>query len=283
MQKRAVLIVAAFLFAMANAAVWYAVATAQGGALTVSFMDVGQGDAILVEGPTGIQMLVDGGRDRAVLRALPRSMGPFDRTLDLVVETHPDADHIGGLPGVFARYAVGMFLEPGIPNDTNATDALIAASDTEPGITKLIARRGQRINLGGGAYADILFPDRDVSDFETNTGSIVMRVVYGKTSFMLTGDSPSQIEDYLAGAYGAALKTDVLKAGHHGSKYSTDDLWLSTLAPSIVVISAGVDNTYGHPAPETMARIEAASAAVLSTMGKGDVVLASDGTRVRRK
>lgn len=251
--------------------------------LTVSFLDVGQGDAILVEGPTGIQMLVDGGRDRSVLRELPRAMGFLDRSIDLVVETHPDADHIGGLPAVFERYAIGKFLEPGIPNDTNATLALTDAVQKEPGIEASLARRGERIMLGSGAYADILFPDRDVSTYETNTGSIVMRVVYGDTSFMLTGDSPSEIEDYLVGLDGAALKTNVLKAGHHGSRHSTDALWLKTLSPDVVVISAGKDNAYGHPHAETLERIRAQGAEILSTVEEGALTFISDGETIIRK
>lgn len=266
-----------------NTVVWVAFFHRPVPALTVSFLDVGQGDAILIQGPTGIQMLVDGGRDRAVLRELPKQMEVFDRTIDVVVETHPDADHIGGLPAVFERYAVAMFLEPGIPNDTNATLALTDAVQNEPGIETALARSGQRIVLGGGAYADILFPDRDVSTYETNTGSIVMRVVYGDTSFMLTGDAPSEIEDYLVGRDGAKLKANVLKAGHHGSRNSTDARWLATVAPDIVVISAGKDNAYGHPHVETMERMRAQGAEVFSTAEQGTIVFKSDGTNVTAK
>ena len=263
--------------------IWFLVLNPKLKHLTVSFLDVGQGDAILVEGPTGIQMLVDGGRDHAVLRELPRQMGPFDRSIDVVIATHPDADHIGGLSSVFERYSVEVFVEPGIPNDTNATFALVSAVDLEPGLQKIVARTGQRIDLGGGAYADILFPDRDVSTYETNTGSIVMRVVYGETSFMLSGDSPSQIEDYLVGRDGIALKTNVLKAGHHGSRNSTGDLWLSAVDPDIVVISAGKGNSYGHPHQETLDRIARSGAEVLSTLGAGAVTFESDGEQVVAK
>ena len=284
MQKRHTLYLLVAAFLAVNAVVWGAVLkTHEEPRLTVSFLDVGQGDAILIEGPTGIQMLIDGGRDRAVLRELPKAMGFLDRSLDVVVETHPDADHIGGLPSVFERYAVGRFLEPGIPNDTNATFALIDAVQKEPGIETAIARSGQRILLGGGAYADILFPDRDVSTYETNTGSIVMRVVYGDTSFMLTGDAPSEIEDYLVGRDGAKLQVTVLKAGHHGSRNSTDALWLKTLAPDLVVISAGKDNAYGHPHTETLERIRAQGAEIVGTAEEGTLTFISDGEAVTRK
>src|SRR3989344_5060951 len=167
--------------------------------LAVSFLNIGQGDAIFIESPTGVQMLIDGGPpDGSVLRELGKAMPFFDRTIDAVVETHPDQDHIGGLPDVFERYKVKTFLEPGIPNDTGATRALARAAEEEQNVTRVLARSGMRLMLGGGAYADILFPDRDVSGVETNTGSIVMRIVYGDTSFILTGDSPQAIEKYLS-------------------------------------------------------------------------------------
>src|SRR5207248_2711106 len=152
----------------------------------------------------------------------------------------------------------GAFMEPGIPDGTNAAAALAAAVQAHPAVKHLIARRGMRIDLGGGAYADVLYPDRDPSKLDTNNGSITMHVVYGTTSFMLTGDLPSEQEDWLVALDkgDAELPTDMLKAGHHGSKYSTDDAWLAALHPSMVAISAGKNNPYGHPAPETISRIK---------------------------
>ena len=248
--------------------------------LRVSVLDIGQGDSILVEGPTGITMLVDGGPSgQGDLAQVGRELGLFDRHINLVVETHPDADHIGGLPAVFNRYQVGAFMEPGIPDSTNASAALAAAAGAEPGVDHIIARRGMRINLGGGAYADVLYPDRDPSKMDTNNGSITMHVVYGSTSFMLTGDLPSPVEDWLTqlDAGDGELPTDMLKAGHHGSKYSTDGAWLAELHPSMVAISAGLNNPYGHPTPETIARIKNEGATIYSTLGKGTIHFVSDG------
>jgi competence protein ComEC len=120
---------------------------------------------------------------------------------------------------------------------------------------------------------------------ETNDGSIVMHLVYGDTSFMLTGDLPSDIEDWLVAldATDGELKSDVLKAGHHGSKYSSDDAWLAAVAPSMVAISAGKDNSYGHPNPETIQRINHEGAAIYSTIEEGTVTFVSNGTRVYKK
>lgn len=266
-----------------NAYVAYAVYASQSAGLRVSVLDIGQGDSILVEGPTGITMLVDGGRSgQTDLAQVGHELGLFDRRIDLVVETHPDADHIGGLPAIFDRYRVGAFMEPGIPDDTAASAALTAAASAEPGVDHLIARRGMRIDLGGGAYADVLYPDRDPSKMDTNNGSVTMHVVYGKTSFMLTGDLPSPVEDWLVQLDGSdgELPTDVLKAGHHGSKYSTDDAWLAALHPSMVAISAGLNNPYGHPNPETIGRIKNEGATIYSTLGKGTIHFVSDGAKV---
>ncbi|HVX91506.1 MAG TPA: MBL fold metallo-hydrolase [Candidatus Paceibacterota bacterium] len=266
-----------------NAYVAYAVYASQSAGLRVSVLDIGQGDSILVEGPTGITMLVDGGRSgQTDLAQVGKQLGLFDRHINLIVETHPDADHIGGLPAIFDRYRVGAFMEPGIPDATSASAALTAAVSAEPGVDHIIARRGMRIDLGGGAYADVLYPDRDPSKMDTNNGSVTMHVVYGKTSFMLTGDLPSPVEDWLVQLDGSdgELPTNVLKAGHHGSKYSTDDAWLAALHPSMVAISAGLNNPYGHPAPETLDRIKNEGAIIYSTLGKGTIHFVSDGAKV---
>ncbi len=255
----------------------------QAGELRVSVLDVGQGDAILVEGPTGTQMLIDGGLGQAVLRELAAVMGPTDRTIDLVVESHPDADHIGGLPSVFDRYQVSYFLEPGIHTDSPVYAALEDAVDHEPGVHWLAARRGMRIDLGGGAHADVLFPDRDPSGMDTNDGSIVMRVEYGETSFMLTGDMPSDVEEWLVTLDGKNLESDVLKAGHHGSKTSTGDAWLAAVSPSIVAISAGEGNSYGHPHADVVERIEQEEIEIVSTITEGTITFVSDGVNIKRK
>lgn len=253
--------------------------------LRVSFLDVGQGDSILIQGPTGVRMLVDGGPDRSVVRELPKLIGPLQRTIDVMIETHPDKDHIAGLADVLETYKVKNIMSPGLPSDTNVYARLVSAVESEPGIQSYLARRGMRIHLGGGAYADVLYPDHDVSRLKaTNDASIVLRVVYGETSFMLTGDMASLIEDELVRSLPISqLRSDVLKVGHHGSKYSTSDLWLQAVSPSVAIILAGKGNTYGHPAPEVLGRIEKQGARILSTMDQGTITLVSDGVRVVEK
>lgn len=247
------------------------------GGLSVSFLDVGQGDAIFIESPTGVQTLVDGGPNAAVLRGLGKRMSFFDRSLDAVVATHPDADHIGGLSEVLERYHVGVFFEPGVSHETGAVSALEAALEKEK-TPRILARRGMRLLLGGGAYADVLYPDRDVSRVaDTNAGSIVLRVVYGEHEFMLTGDAPKQIEQRLTTTYGSALRSDVLKAGHHGSKTSSGETFVKAASPRYVVYSRGCDNRYGHPAPETVALFQKLAIPALDTCERGTITFRSNG------
>ncbi|HEY4489304.1 MAG TPA: MBL fold metallo-hydrolase [Candidatus Paceibacterota bacterium] len=251
--------------------------------LEVHFLDIGQGDSILIEAPGGIDMLIDGGPDRSVMRQLPKKIGIFDRKIDVVIATHPDKDHIAGLPAVFSRYQVSYFIESGVEHDSQYVEALEEAVSSEPSLTVLTARRGMRIRLGEEAYADILFPDRDVSNVETNDGSVILRLVYGDTSFVLAGDAPSKLEDYLVSLDGSALNSDVLKASHHGSKNSTSDTWLQAVDSSIVVISAGRGNSYGHPAPDVVTRILNSGARIYSTIEDGTVTIISDGEEVWMK
>ncbi len=282
MRKQA-LIGVVLLLVIANVFIFHAVLTRP--ELEVAVLNIGQGDSILVRSPAGITMLVDGGPDASVLRELGAVLPFGTRTINVVVETHPDADHIGGLPEVFARYQVDYFLSPAIPDTTNASAALAAAASAEPGLQTIAARRGMRLNLGGGVYVDVLWPDRDPSKFDTNFGSVTMHVVYGTTSFMLTGDLPSPIEDQLVAldANDGELPTDVLKAGHHGSQYSTDDAWLAALRPSMVAISVGAHNRYGQPASSTLARIEHEGAQILRTDQLGRLVFVSDGNSIVRE
>jgi competence protein ComEC len=252
------------------------------GLLTVSFLDVGQGDAIFIDAPSGRQVLIDGGRGATVLQRLSSAMPWWDRSIDAVIATHPDADHIGGLIDVLSRYAVGMVVHSSVEGDTRTAAALEEAMRQE-GAQEVTAIRGQVLELGGGAYIEILFPDRAVPHVETNDGSVVARLVYGDTAFMLTGDAPATVEEYLAALDADSLHADVLKAGHHGSKYSSDPIFLGTVGPHFGIFSRGCDNTYGHPAPEVVARFQDFGIPTLDTCTDGTITFVSDGTTVGRK
>ncbi len=253
------------------------------GKLKVYFLDIGQGDAIYVRTPSGHDMLIDGGPSNMVLRRLAEVMPWYDKSIDVVIETHPDADHIGGLPHVFERYRVGLFIEPGIESK-NAIDDEIRRILKEKGIESQIGRRGTRINFGDGSSFDILYPDKDVSSLkETNDASIVGQIKYGSTSVMLTGDAPKSVESYLVRLDAEKLESQILKAGHHGSKTSSGEEFIKMVNPEKIIISAGKNNRYKHPSEEVMALFASLNIPTLSTAVRGTLVFTSDGKTIERK
>ena len=279
-------ILALSIIACAYALTSYQASIADQGDLRVSFLDIGQGDSIYIRAANGNDVLIDGGPDDSVIRQLHQVMPSYDHDIGLMVETHPDKDHIAGLVTVFEDYRVDEFLHSEISSGTSFDVALHAHASAEPGLEQVIARRGERfiIDSEHGVYLDILFPDQDTAGFkETNDASIVARLAYGTTSFLLTGDSPISVEDYLASIDKDLLKSDVLKLGHHGSKTSSGDLYLDAVKPQYAIVSAGKNNRYHHPNPETVERVTSRNIKILSTMDLGTVTIESDGKSLWRK
>ncbi|MFH1170888.1 MAG: ComEC/Rec2 family competence protein [Candidatus Vogelbacteria bacterium] len=271
------------LLLFANAFIWYVVwRETPKGILTVAFLDIGQGDAIYIEAPNGNQILVDGGSGRQIFRALGEVMPFYDRSLDVVIATHPDADHIGGLPFVLDRFVVGAVLEPGVSSDTNVSQEFKKRVNDGTPLHQL-ARRGMRLRLDRDVALEILFPDQDTIGWETNTASIVARLVYGGNSFLLTGDSPIKIEKYLIALDGTGLQTDVLKAGHHGSRTSSAPEYLAVVHPRYAVISAGLNNRYGHPHQEVLDLFNKLGATILRTDEEGTIIFQSDGVTLTKR
>lgn len=249
----------------------------------VSFLDVGQGDAIFIEAPSGAQILIDGGADSSLLRQLPTVMPWYDRTIDLVVATHPDNDHIGGLIDLLPRYAVANVLVPSTLADTHAWNVFLSEVGKEKtdGARIVTAERGTRISFGD-SYLEVLFPDRLLPGVETNTGCIVTRYVYRDTSFMLPCDTPGDVERYLAVLEKDRLHADVLKAAHHGSKNSSSPLFVGYVDPAYGVYSRGCDNTYGHPAEHTKETFARFNIQTFDTCTDGTVTFVSDGSEVTK-
>jgi competence protein ComEC len=250
--------------------------------LRVSFLNVGQGDAVFVEAPNGNQLLYDAGPPSgASLRALAGVMPLFDRSIDVAVFSHPDMDHIGGFPEVFKRYEVGAVLEPGATSENGVYDAAEAAIVREHA-AHILAHRGMQVNLGGGVVADVLYPDHDMAGSETNSASIVLRVRYGTTAFLLSGDLPQAQEEYVAKEFGDGLHAQVLKLGHHGSRTSSSPYFLAAVHPDIAIISAGKDNRYGHPHKEVVDLLAKLGIPSLKTFEEGTITLESNGETVTR-
>lgn len=263
--------------------IWYAIASEdRAGKLTFAMLDIGQGDALFIESPSGNQILFDGGPNRSVLRELGKMMPFYDRSLDMLVVTNPDKDHFSGFIDVLGSYKVSKILEPGTVG-ASGEYALFEEEAKEEGAEHLLARRGQVLAIGGGAFIEILFPDRDISGVGTNDGSIIAKLVYGRTSFLLTGDTTEAVEEYLAHLDGTHLDVDVLKVGHHGSRTSTSVALLGFASPAYALISAGKDNSYGHPHQEVLDRLGDFEVETLGTYEHGTIIMVSDGESVRIK
>lgn len=248
------------------------------GILKFEVLDIGQGDALWIESPTGIQVLVDGGPNNTLLKEIPKVMPWYDRHIDMLVVTNPDKDHYEGFISLLKKYSVDVVLEPGTVSKTE-TYALLEKEISNKKIPKVLARRGQIVDLGGGAYLQILFPDRDVSGLSSNDGSLVMKLVYGNTSVMLQGDSTDNIEHYLSSIDGENLKSTILKAGHHGSRTSSSEEYVSLVKPEMTVISSGVNNDYGHPHNETLETMQKLKIPTYDTCNNGRLILESDGEK----
>lgn len=248
--------------------------------LTVTFLDVGQGDATLIKTPSGVQVLIDGGRARSVNRPLSQELPFYDRSLDMVIATHADSDHIGGLIEVLQDYQVSRIAVPIQPSETPAYTAFRQAvknEATRDGAQVDELARGDIIDLGGGAYLLTLFPLRGHASSDSNESSLILKLIYGDTSVILTGDSPQVIEKYLAALDGELLDADILKVGHHGSDTSSAEVFISAASPDFGVVSAGADNSYGHPTPSVMARLVAQSVETICTCEEGSISFQSNG------
>lgn len=245
--------------------------------LRVYFLDVGQGDAILIDSPTNGRVLIDGGKNRKVLSELGKILPFGDKRIDVVIATHPDSDHIGGLPEVVKRYKVGLIMEPGVESDNKIDDELRERA-LDKKASMVLAKRGQVIDFGDGVRLTILFPDRVVSEWDTNDASVVARLDYGESSFLFTGDAGIKTENLLMSLNSEILDTDILKAGHHGSRTSTSLTFAQAVTPEYTVISAGRDNTYGHPHKEVISILEKVGSQIKNTAQSGTLKFETDGT-----
>lgn len=275
--------------------------------LEVNFFDVGQGDAIFIVSPQSQQILIDGGPDSTILEKLAEEMPFWDRTIDLIILTHPEKDHITGLIEVLKRYKVENILWTGTVRDTSEYREWIKLIKEEKAKIK-IARAGQKIKLSrfyadfieharpcrhrgpsmdspSGAsksdkfiYFDVLYPFDELSGQEiknSNDTSIVTRLVFKNIGFLFMGDTSSRVEKKLILA-NIELESEVLKIGHHGSKYSTGEHFLESVFPKLAVIQVG-KNSYGHPAPEVLEKLKKFGIKTLRTDINGDIKIISDG------
>jgi len=249
-------LVALMLLILVNIFIWGASSASDVSELEVYFFDVGQGDATLIKSPSGKKMLIDGGPDRSVLAELSKVLAFNDRKIDVVLATHPDADHVSGLVAVLKEFEVGMIVWTGKTADTATFRAWKEAAELE-GAEIAVVRAGERLVLGdSGLMLDVLYPFSDVvlSEQSSNETSLVMKMTYGEHRVLLPGDTTSKIEGVLLEA-GVSLEADLLKAAHHGSATSTSRSFVKAVHPDTAVISAGKDNRFGHPALSVLANL----------------------------
>jgi competence protein ComEC len=267
------------ILALAAVVVWLALRGLPDGRLHVYFLDVGQGDAILVQAPDGRQILVDGGPSpTALLNELGDVLPFWDRSLDLVVLTHPDGDHITGLIPLLDRYRVGQVLD--VRQSESAPEAapwlkVLAAL----GVSRTLAQRGMRLPVGDLSVT-VLHPGSTQltgSASDDNNNAVVLRLDYGQTSLILTGDAESGAEADMIAA-GLPLHADVLKVGHHGSNGASSSAFIAAVAPRLVVIPVGAGNKFGHPHPAVLERLKGVE--VLRTDQNGRIEVVSDGQRL---
>jgi competence protein ComEC len=274
------------LVLLATAAAWlslitpgFAVGSGDAGrGLTLHFLNVGQGDGAAIRTPGGRWVVIDAGPRSAGSDAGRRVVVPFlaregARRVSVLIVSHAHLDHLGGAEAVLERFGADVVIEPADevadPAYTSLLDALAAA-----GIAWKPARPGTEFVLDSVRF-EILHPDTAWSGWglDVNEGSAVLRVTYGNFSGLFSGDAGFSAEERLAGRVGAV---DVLKVGHHGSRGSSGDAWLAELAPRVAVVSVG-RNTYGHPAPEALQRLEAHKAEVWRTDTEGSISIRTDG------
>jgi len=235
--------------------------------LTVWIFDIGQGDAIFIDGPEK-QVLIDGGPNAGILEKLSAVMPFWDKDIDIIINTHPHADHVTGLVHVLERYDIGEVFDSGQFYKSNIFHTFDDMTDAKKATTDM------DFDLGAGAVLHIVYPAKNEGDFEdVNEGSVVAMLEYGETTVLLTGDisvvQERELKDSLP-------HIDVLKVAHQGSRTSSDMMFLESISPDYAVIPVG-ENSYGHPHKEVLTRLNTVGATVLRTDQFGDVRILSRG------
>lgn len=285
--KRLIVVVLSFLLFL-NILSWLAVwQLEETGLLEVIFFDVGQGDAAMVKTPENQQILIDGGPGSAILEKLAKEIPFWDKTIDLVILTHPEYDHMAGLIEVLKRYKVDNILWTGVAKDSAEYKKWQEVVGKEGAEVK-IAKAGQKIifnkkNSQDVGYLEILFPFEILAGQkmkDSNSTSIVSKLVFGSKSFLFTGDISKSGEKELVNK-NIELGSDVLKVSHHGSKNSMLEDFFEKVSPKIGIISVGRENKYGHPNQEVLAALEKFGIKIFRTDKDRDIKIISDGNNFK--
>jgi len=245
--------------------------------LQVHFFDVGQGDAILIETPGHNRILIDGGPDDSILQRLGEQLPWTSREIDLVVLTHPHDDHLFGLVQVLQRYQVKqIIMTDAVHNSPRYLEWLKLIQDQKIPV-RIIGQR--QIVMVDDLALDFLYPNQNFVDQDINNlnnTSIVLKLKYGQTSFLLMGDAEEEVEEALLLAK-LDLSANILKVGHHGSDNATTEAFLQAVSPQEAIISVGADNSFNHPSQRIVRRLERQEVLILRTDQQGTITIESDG------
>ena len=250
------------------------------GDVSVHFIDVGQGDSILIKAKDKT-ILIDAGENGKGETVLNYLKTQKVEKLDYVIGTHPHSDHIGGLDEVMRKMEVGMLMMPRIPDDivpTSKTYEDVLQTAADKGLKIKAAKAEETLTIADGVTITILGPVQDYDDL--NNMSIVAKLTYGNTSFLFTGDAEKQAEADLVKRYPDLLDSDVLKMGHHGSSTSSSEQFFQAVSPQCAVICCGKDNPYGHPHKETLELLSKTDTPYYSTEQNGSIVFTTDGKNI---
>ncbi|MFE1242971.1 stalk domain-containing protein [Fictibacillus sp. NPDC058756] len=247
--------------------------------MKVHYIDVGQGDSIYIKGPEGEDIIIDAGGKGKGDEVVSYLQSQKVDDIEIMISTHPDADHIGGLDEVLAAYKVESVYAPQVSHTTQAYEDFLLAVKNE-GLTIKAAKTGVLLNVKG-VSAKFIAPYRDYGT-NINDWSAVLHVTYNQKSFLFTGDAELASEkDMIASKQ--LLKADVLKVSHHGADNGSSEEFLKLVQPKYSVISVGANNSYGHPTAGTLSRLKAIGSAIYRTDLSGNITFTTDGTQLSVK
>lgn len=245
--------------------------------LMISYMDVGQGDAAYIK-VNGNDILIDAGPRSNSKELLEQLKAKNIYDFELVIATHPHEDHIGGMVDVFKEYEVKAFYSPKITHTTKTYENLVKAVKDEGLKTKEL-KGGMVIDLGEGAKFEVFTPQKSEYE-ELNDYSPIMKLSFGDTSYLFTGDAEKLAEEEALAKYKTSLDSDVIKFGHHGSSSSSSNAFIEAVSPKYGIISCAKDNKYGHPHRETLDIIKKYNIKTFRTDTDGEIILTSDGKSI---
>lgn len=244
--------------------------------LKVHFLDVGQGASQLIIGPSGHTMLIDAGNNDQESVVVDYLKGQGISRIDILVGTHPDADHVGGLDAVIDNFEIGKIYMPKVQSNTRTFEDVLLSIQRK-GLKVATAKAGLLLDWESDVTVAMVAPVAENDD--TNEMSAVIHITYGATSFLLTGDAEAGSEEEMINS-NADLKSDVLMVGHHGSNSSTTEAFVEAVQPTYAVIQVGQENNYGHPKAAVLERLNDNGIQVYRNDQQGDIVFTSNGTDI---